>query len=109
MFIILVTGPSVAGFAGRQATFAYVLAAALLALTIFTRFPLGVVKVVSFHMHGLVELLLAILLLILPWLANFSRGVKSRNFYIAMALLMFIVWIITDFRNIRGRVSGTMT
>ncbi len=101
MFFLLVTGPSLAGFAGRQATFAYLLAASLLMLTILTRFPLGVVKVLSFHLHGLIEILLALLLLTLPWIANFSRGVKSRNFYLAMGLLMLIVWVITDFRGIR--------
>ena len=103
IFILLITGPSVSGFAGRQATLAYLLGALLFILTIFTRFPLGVVKVVSFHMHGAVELVLALLLLILPWLANFSRGVHSRNFYVAMAILMLIVWAMTDFRLIRDR------
>jgi hypothetical protein len=103
--ILLVTGPSIAGFAGRQATFAYLLAALLFVLTIFTRSPLGVVKRVRFAVHGAVELILALLLLLLPWIANFSRGVHSRNFYVAMALLMLIVWAITDFRGVRGRAQ----
>lgn len=102
--ILLAIGPSVAGFAGRQATLAYVLAAVLFALSVLTRYPLGIAKHVGFVMHGVVELMLGILLLILPWIANFARGVKSRDFYVAMAVLMLVVWALTDFRNIRGRV-----
>jgi hypothetical protein len=98
-------GPSLSGFAGRQATFAYMLAAALFLLTIATRFPLGVFKSVNFAVHGAIELMLAVLLLVLPWIAGFSRGVLSRNFYIAIAVLMIAVWALTDFRGVRTRVA----
>lgn len=101
--ILLVSGPSLAGFAGRQATLAYVLAAVMFVLTIFTRFPLGVVKSVTFVTHGAIEILIAVLLLILPWIANFSRGIHSRNFYLFIGLLMLVVWFMTDFRGVRDR------
>jgi hypothetical protein len=103
MVIILAIGPSIAGFAGRQATLAYALAATLFVLTILTRFPLGIVKGISFAVHGAIELIMAILLLILPWLANFARGIHSRNFYVLVALLMLVVWFMTDFRGVRER------
>ena len=101
--ILFAIGPSVAGFAGRQATFAYVLAAVLVILGLFTRAPLGMIKSVRFPLHGAVELALAILVLILPWLANFSAGVHSRNFFILIGLLMLAIWFMTDFRGIRDR------
>ena len=106
--ILLATGPSFAGFAGRQATLAYVFAAVLFALSVLTRYPLGVSKHVGFVMHGIIELMLGILLLVLPWIANFSRGVKSRDFYVFIAVLMLVVWALTDFRNVRGRANATM-
>ena len=108
VFILLITGPSVAGFAGRQATIAYILAVLLFALTILTRFPLGVVKVIGFGTHGVIEFLLGILLLVLPWIANFARGVHSRNFYVAMALLILLVDALTDFRRVRDRRDATI-
>lgn len=108
VFILLITGPSVAGFAGRQATLAYILAVLLFALTILTRFPLGVVKVIGFATHGVIEFLLGILLLVLPWIANFARGVHSRNFYVAMALLILLVDALTDFRRVRDRRDATI-
>lgn len=103
LVILLASGPSIAGFAGRQATWSYVFAGLLLVLTLATRSPLGVFKIVSFAMHGAVELLLALLLLLLPWVANFERGIHSRNFYVATAILMLGLWFLTDFRQIRNR------
>lgn len=100
MVILIVIGPSVWGFTGLQALLAYILALALLVLTLFSRHPLGL-KVVRFPLHGAVELLLIAVWLALPWLANFARGVHSRNFYLAVGILMLVIWILTDFRGLR--------
>src|SRR5207237_7283516 len=59
MVIFLIIGPRLIGFNGKQATFCYILAAVHLALTVLTRFPLGVLKVVGFPLHGVVEFLAA--------------------------------------------------
>lgn len=101
MVILMLLGPSVWGFSGRQATFAYILAIALLVLTLLTRHPLGVLKVVRFSLHGAVELLLIAILFALPWMADFVRGVHSRNFYLGIAVLMLAIWLMTDFRGLR--------
>jgi hypothetical protein len=106
MVIILIFGPGVAGFAGRQATMAYVLAAAIFILSVLTRYPLGVLKLLRFPLHGAVELTIALMILILPWLANFARGIHSRNFYVLIGLVMLTIWFMTDFRGIRGRSVG---
>ena len=101
MVMILIVGPGVAGFAGRQATMAYVLAATIFILAVLTRFPLGVIKVLRFSVHGAVELAIALMILILPWLANFAHGIHSRNFYVLIALMMLAIWLMTDFRGLR--------
>jgi hypothetical protein len=103
LVIIVMIGPSIAGFAGRQATMAYVLGASLLLLSVLTRYPLGILKLIRFPLHGAVELLIALLFLILPWLANFAAGILSRNFFVLIALLMLAIWFMTDFRGIRDR------
>ena len=101
--IILTAGPAFAGFTGRQAKYAYLLAALMFTLGLLTRYPLGVAKAIRFHVHGAVELVIAILILILPWLANFSRGVHSRNFFVFVGILMLSIWFLTDFRGLRDR------
>jgi hypothetical protein len=95
--IILAIGPSVAGFANRQSRWCYIFAALLFVLALLTQ-----MKFIRLPVHGAIELLLAILLILLPWIANFSRGVNSRNFYVAIGLLMIVLWALTDFRGRRG-------
>jgi hypothetical protein len=102
MVIVLVIGPSVAGFRGRQSIFCYLLAVVHLLLTLVTRFPLGAVKVVGFPIHGSIELLVGLLLITLPWIANFSRGVLSRNFFVCIGLLVLVIWALTDYRGRRA-------
>ena len=107
MVIFLIIGPRLIGFSGKQATFCYILAAVHLALTVLTRFPLGVLKVVGFPLHGVVEFLAAIVILALPWIAAFARGVLSRNFFVSVGLLLLFVWALTDYRGLRGNAPPT--
>ena len=107
MVILIAAGPSFAGFSGRQATFCYLLAAVHLLVTIITRFPLGVTKTLPFALHGAIEIVVAVFLVILPWLANFSAGVSSRNFFVMIGLLMLFIWLLTDFRSRRSAGRAT--
>jgi hypothetical protein len=107
MVIILAMGPTVAGFRGKQALICYALAFVHFLLTIITRFPLGVSKALPFPMHGAIELVVSIMLIVLPWLANFSAGVNSRNFFVAIGLMILIIWLLTDFRSRRPAGRAT--
>lgn len=105
--ILLLFGPEIASFTGRQAIFCRVLGGLLLVVALLTRYPLGVVKKIGFVSHGIIELVLGIVLLVLPWTRGFSAGVLSRNFFVSNALLLLVVWILTDFRAVRGRAAAT--
>ena len=89
---ILFIGPSIAGFGGRQASMAYTLGTMLLVLSLLTRYPLGLLRFIRFHVHAAMELLIALMFLILPWLANFAKGIHSRNFYLLISVLMLAIW-----------------
>ena len=106
MVIMLAIGPGVAGFRGKQATICYLLAAVHFLLTVVTRFPLGVTKTLPFAIHGAIEIVVAVLLVILPWLANFSAGVLSRNFFVAIGFLIGLIFLLTDYRS-GGRGTAT--
>jgi hypothetical protein len=108
--ILLIAGPSIAGFAGVKATWAYIFGGVLLAMAILTRYPLGIVKIIGLAIHGFVELLLIICLLAAPWFGNFTGGVTSPRFYWLMGSMMLVLWFLTDFRGVRNRppaVSAT--
>ena len=100
--IFLAVGPSVAGFRGKQALFCYALAFVHFLLTIISRFPLGVSKSLPFPLHGAIEFVVAILLIALPWIGNFASGVRSRDFFVAIGALIFIIWLLTDYRSRRS-------
>jgi hypothetical protein len=102
--IILAIAPSVTGFTGKQAMICYALAAVHFLLTILTRFPLGWMKHIGFPIHGAIEFLVSILLMAMPWLANFSNGVLSTRFFVYFGVLLFVIWFLTDYRNVRGKV-----
>ena len=105
--IMLIIGPSVAGFAGVKATWAYIFGGLLFAMALLTRYPLGVVRVIGLALHGFVELLLIACVIAAPWFGSFTSGVTSPRFYWMMGLLMLVLWAITDFRGVRGRVPAT--
>jgi hypothetical protein len=97
-------GPQWIGFTGNQERLCWVLGAVHLVLTMTSRHPLGLLKIVGMPVHGSIELIVGVLLMMLPWIANFARGVLSRNFFTALGLLILIVWFFTDYRGIRHRV-----
>jgi len=101
--ILIAIAPRVVGFNGRQATWCYLFAVLMLALALLTQF-----HVVGFVSHGVAELLLALVLIVLPWAAGFWPGVLSRNFYVCMGVLILALWALTDFRNVRsaGRAAA---
>lgn len=106
LVVLLIFGPSLAGFTGRQAKLCWLLAAIHFVLTILTRFPLGIKKIVGLPIHGAIEAIVGVLLIILPWLHEFSRGVLSRNFFVGLGVLVLAIWAMTDYRGIRGRAAG---
>jgi hypothetical protein len=101
--LLIAFAPRIVGFGGRQATWCYIFAAVIAALALLTQF-----RLVGFVSHGSVELMLAVIMVILPWIAGFARGVLSRNFYVFMGVLLIALWALTDFRGVRaaGRASG---
>ena len=88
--------PSVLGLTGLAATISYVLAAVHLALTLLTQFPAGVRRPVSFVLHGVIEGLVGIVLLLLPWLVGWSG--TARTFYTVAGVVILAVWALTAYR-----------
>jgi hypothetical protein len=94
--IIFALAPTLFGLTGLAATLAYVLAAVHLLLTLVTAFPLGAAKMVPFHLHGMVELLVSIALALLGWLYFGLDGVNGV-FYLLMGVVIFLVWLLTAY------------
>jgi hypothetical protein len=90
-------GPLVFGLGGSPAAIAWTLAIVHLLMTLCTRFPMGRWKVIPFWVHGIVELVVGVFLLILPSFAGYSPGSPARRFYLGMGALILIVWALTAY------------
>jgi hypothetical protein len=97
--VIFVLAPLVVGLGGSPALISWLLAVAHLIVTLLTRFPLGMWKRIPFFVHGLVELAVAVFLAFLPRLDGYAPGSPARRFYWTMAILIAVVWLLTDYRG----------
>lgn len=93
--IIFLLAPSLLGLSGLAGTLAYVLAVIHLAMTLITDFPLGVVKLVPFRIHGWVEKIVGPVLLLTPFLLGFEG--TARIFYFVIGATIIVVGILTDY------------
>lgn len=98
--------PSLFGFSTLPATLAWVLAGVHLVVTLATAFPLGVVKVIPFPVHGGLETVVALGLLALPWLGGFEAETAARNFYLGAGASVLLVVALTNYRGETARVPA---
>jgi hypothetical protein len=95
--VLFLVGPLVFGLGGSPAAIAYTLAIVHLVMTLLTRFPMGRWPVIPFPVHGIVELIVGVALLILPSYAGYSPGSPARRFYLGMGAVILVVWALTAY------------
>lgn len=86
--------PSLLGLAGIAATLSYGLAVVHLALTLVTRFP-GGSGFVELPMHGMIELIVGVALVLVPLLLGWTGA--ARSFYVAAGLVILAIWALSAF------------
>jgi hypothetical protein len=96
--VFLLLSPMLFGFGGVPATLCYLFAGALLVLSLITAYPLGVAKVVPFTIHGLIEAVSAVGLVLAPFLFGFSDVVAARNFFLVAGVALGIVFLVTNYK-----------
>lgn len=95
--VAFLLGPLLFGLGGSPAAIAYTLAIVHLLMTLLTRFPMGRWRVIPFPVHGIVELIVGVALLILPSYAGYAPGSPARKFYLGMGAVILIVWALTAY------------
>jgi hypothetical protein len=95
---LVVVAIAVGGSAGAVAT-GIVVGATVLAVSMLTRYPLGVAKVLPFTVHSAGDYLAAILLLVAPWALNFHSGDTGLTaFYTMAGLAVLVVSLVTNYQ-----------
>lgn len=103
--VFLLLSPTFFKMDGTLATFTYVLAGVHFVLTILTAFEPGLIKVIPFRLHGLIEIFVAIALTGAAfWFRSQDDGL-GYHFYLALAVIILLVFMLTDFTSADPRVA----
>jgi len=96
--VILVLTPILSGFGGLFALVLFLLAAVHLVLTLVTRFSPGGVGAVSFWTHGIIEIVVAVALVAIPYVFGFGIGSPAKRAYVFLGAWIFLIWLLTAYR-----------
>lgn len=91
--------PSLFTLTPTVATISYLLGAVHLMLTLFTHYPLGVKKIIPFRVHGFIELVVSILLMVMPLLMGESVTFYDSLFFILTGVAILLVWILSRYKK----------
>lgn len=94
--VLLWLFPAYLNFTEFTAYLIYGIGLFLLILIIFTDYELGLFKFLPFPAHGIIEFLLALFLVISPWI--FGLGGVDKVFLIILGLVIFILYRFTAYR-----------
>jgi hypothetical protein len=104
---LFAAAPSIFGFTGAYATVCYLLAGGYLVVSLLTRMPLGLLKVIPFWLHGKLELVSGPVFIASPWLFGFAHdNGMARNFFVAMGVVFLIVYMLTQWYPQDQTVAG---
>lgn len=98
--IFLWLSPTLFGLPAVTSLFTYILGGVHLVLTMSTNFEFGVIKIVPLKVHGIIELLVSVLLIVVAFVLGNLEGSLSRNYYIGFALAVFLTWLVTDYKSV---------
>jgi hypothetical protein len=96
---VLLLSPTLIGLTPFVATITYTLAGIHFLLTILTDFPYGIIRIIPYKIHGLIEFIVSIVLVALPWILHFDADGIDRHFYIVIGGAVFLIWLLTDYQH----------
>ena len=96
--------PTFLGLSGSAALISYALAVIHLTMTAFTDMPLGLVKIIPFKLHSLVEMVVGPVLVI-GSLALPSLFKGGQAFFFIAGATIFAVWLLSSYGVERARAA----
>ena len=97
--IFLLVAPTIFKMEGILCTMTYVLAVVHFALTALTAFEVGLVKIIPFKLHGVIEIVVSAALGgVALWFSN-NGNELGFYFYAGLAIVIMIVFLLTDFKS----------
>ena len=96
----MIASPWLFGFSRNRKAKANAVATGLgvLGLSLMTKYPLGVVKMIPFPVHGKIEAAAGALTATAPWLMGFSRNGRAKWTHLLSGLGTLAVYAVTDYQ-----------
>ena len=96
--ILLIAVALIVGGSGAAVATGVVVGAVVLAVSMLTKYPLGVAKVLPFTLHSAGDYLAAGLLVAAPLALDFSGDDGLAAFYVVMGLAVLAVSLVTNYQ-----------
>lgn len=93
----LLLTPTLFNLGGRICTVIYILGAVHFLLTLVTKFEPGVIKLIPFRIHGLIEIAVALVLVVFAFVFYHYGNSFGFYYFLSLAGVILIVFILTDF------------
>ncbi|TWR29688.1 hypothetical protein FPZ43_07450 [Mucilaginibacter pallidiroseus] len=100
MIVFLFAAPTLYTMPTHSMPLVYSIATAFLLLTVLTNYSFGVFKSIPLRVHGIIELVLSIVLIILAF-TFFKYDDRARPFYLSFGVFLFIIAIFSDYSRKR--------
>jgi hypothetical protein len=96
---MLLAAPWLFGFSRNKRATANAVAsgAAVLGLSLLTRYPLGLYKLIPFKVHGHIEAAAGAVTASAPWVLGFSHNRRATIAHVASGLATLAVYAVTDY------------
>lgn len=102
--LLLLTAGPLFGFDGLASQITSTLAGAVLVYSAATAYPPGIVRLISFRAHLVIDTILGVAMIVMPWITGFGSDGKARFFFVAYGLFALIIVALT--KSDTGRVTG---
>jgi len=99
LIVFLLLAPTLFDMSGLLAGFTYGLGIVHLGLTLCTAFSGGIFMFVPFSVHGLIEIIVGIALIICAY-TIFRSSDFGKLFYTSLGTAILLVWLLTDYTQI---------
>ncbi|MGI8510154.1 MAG: hypothetical protein ACR2MQ_12590 [Gemmatimonadaceae bacterium] len=94
---IFALAPIFLHLSGPPAMLSYALAVIHMLLTLATKFPDVGKRPIALKLHGLIELVVGIVLLVLPWVVGWTG--TARTYYTVMGVIILVVWALSKYEH----------
>ncbi|MFD2285419.1 hypothetical protein GJU39_04485 [Pedobacter petrophilus] len=98
LVMLLLISPDLFGLSSTASTLAYTLGIIHFLFTVCTKFSGGIFKIINLQIHGLIELVVSITLVVLAFTV-FKGNIVDEMFYACFGILLLIVFTLTDYKR----------